>query len=255
MARAVSESPNVYFPTESRETTSKRLGEDIEMDSVTDKLPNLKKSDAVEVTEHIQQKERSQSLREQTRNNYCETRKNSRVQKEQNNDCPSLNQALASSEAAKWKEAIANELNSLEENNTWELIPSEKNQEKISCKLVLKKKRDESGNLVKYKARLVAMGCKQKYGINYMNTFAPVARHSSILVCLAWAIFNKMKIHHIDFSTAYLNATLDETIIISIPKAIEQHFPQYIGNNLKLNKAIYGLKQAGRNWNKLLESS
>ena len=76
------------------------------------------------------------------------------------------------------------------------------------------KKRDKQGNIERHKARLVANGCSQQYGINYMETFSPVARHSTIRMLFALAVEDRMHLHQIDVSTAYLNNDLHDEIYI-----------------------------------------
>ena len=99
----------------------------------------------------------------------------------------------------------------------------------------------------RYKARLVARGFSQKYGIDYEETFAPVVRFASIRALLAYAVQNDMLIHQMDVVTAFLNGTLEEEIYMSQPdgyiKSGEEHLV------CRLKKSIYGLKQSPRCWN------
>lgn len=115
----------------------------------------------------------------------------------------------------------------------------------IKCHFVLKRKRDAAGNISKYKARLVACGYSQVYGVDYKETFSPVARLNTIFVLLSITASKGWCIHQMDIDCAYLNARLKEEIYMEAPKelGLDQN------KVLLLNKALYGLKQAGREWN------
>lgn len=149
-----------------------------------------------------------------------------------------------------WDKAIEDELNSHFENNTWCLVQKPENKNIVDCKWVFSKKQDEFGNLVKYKARLVARGFTQEYMTDYDETFAPVARVSSFRFLLALSNQFNLLVHHMDVKTAFLNGTLKEEIYMMVPKGLTQ----VDGNKVcKLNKAIYGLKQAARRWFEVFE--
>lgn len=110
-------------------------------------------------------------------------------------------------------------------------------------------KTNGQGEPIRYKARLVAKGCSQKYGVDYSETFAPVVRYNTIRYLMAYAVQRKMKIYQMDAITAFLQGELEEEIFMCQPERYEN------GSNLvcRLNKAVYGLKQAGRQWNKKLD--
>lgn len=129
-------------------------------------------------------------------------------------------------------------------------MPKDKNI--VDCKWVFSIKQDENGNLLKYKARLVARGFTQEYMMDYDETFAPVARISSFRYFLAFSNQYDLLIHQMDVKTVFLNGALKDEIYIKIPKGLTQ----YDGNKVcKLNKAIYGLKQAARCWFEIFESA
>lgn len=144
-----------------------------------------------------------------------------------------------------WLEAMQDELNSMHRNLTWTLVDLPFGKKAIQNKWVLKTKFDAAGNLVKRKARLVAKGFTQRYGIDYDETFSPVARYTSIRTLIAIAVQRKMHIHQMDAVTAFLQGELSENIYMMQPDGFHD------GTNrvCKLNKSIYGLKQAGRVWN------
>ena len=124
----------------------------------------------------------------------------------------SVKEALESPQRNEWQEAIERESKSLQKNNTWEIVPKPENITLLGTKWVFKTKSTDTGE-TKYKARLVVQGFAQNKGIDYDETFAPVARYSSIRYLLAFAVQNKMKITHLDIETAYPNGELEEDMI------------------------------------------
>jgi hypothetical protein len=115
------------------------------------------------------------------------------------------------------------------------------------CKFVLKTKL-KAGQVDRYKARLCARGFVQKEGIDYNETFAPVARMNTFRLFLKLAIDRGQKLYSIDFTTAFLNAPVELDLYLTPCDGID--CPP--GHLFKLERALYGLKQAGRNWNSLL---
>lgn len=143
----------------------------------------------------------------------------------------------------KWKQAIDEELQALKENNTWTLVSElPKGRKAINSMWVFSIKDEEES--IRYKARLVAKGCSQRPGLDYTETFAPVAKMSTIRVMLSIAVSNNLIIHQMDVKTAFLNGKLEEEIFMKLPKDENGNM-----NVCRLNKSIYGLKQAGRSWN------
>ena len=161
----------------------------------------------------------------------------------------SVDEALSCLEKANWKEAMDCEIESHRINKTWELVELPKNHKAIKSKWVFKVKKSDNEKTQTFKARLVAKGCSQRYGIDYMETYSPVVRHTSIRFLMALAIKNKYKIHQMDVVTAYLQGDLEEEIYMQQPEKFDD------GTNkvCKLKKSLYGLKQAGRQWNKKLD--
>lgn len=156
----------------------------------------------------------------------------------------SYSEVNVSEDKERWLEAINEEIESLCLNNTWTLVPRPENKNIVDCKWVFTIKNDEYGNPMKYKARLVARGFSQRYLEDYNETFAPVARIPSLRFILAFANQNNLLIHHMDVKTAFLNGTLKEEIYMNIPEGVQG------GNDkvCRLNKSLYGLKQAARCW-------
>jgi hypothetical protein len=163
----------------------------------------------------------------------------------------SLKSALEDgSDGRKWKTAMEEEIKSHQLNNTWVLDDLPPGRKAIKAKWVFKKKINEAGEVARYKARLVAKGCSQKFGLDYNETFSPVVRHSSVRLLMALAIKNKMKIHQMDVVTAYLQSNLSELIYMEQPEGYNDGSSKVC----RLKKSIYGLKQAGKNWNEKLDA-
>ena len=145
-----------------------------------------------------------------------------------------------------WCIAMQEELNQFERNEVWELIPRDESHQIIGTKWVFKNKLDEDGNITKNKARLVAKGYIQEEGINYNETYAPVARLEVIQLLLAYASLMKFKLYQMDVKSAFLNGFIKEDVYVEQPPGFEDYkFPNHI---YKLKKALYGLKQAPRSW-------
>ena len=155
-------------------------------------------------------------------------------------------QAMNCFDANKWKKAMEEEIKSINQNKTWDLMMLPKNKRAIGCKWVYKLKRDENGQVCSYKARLVAQGFSQKYGEDYDEVFAPVARSATFRILMSVAGVNKYHVKQFDIKTAFLNGDIEEEIYMRQPPGFEK------GNSVcKLRKSLYGLKQAARAWNKV----
>ncbi|CAA7052678.1 unnamed protein product [Microthlaspi erraticum] len=153
------------------------------------------------------------------------------------------------SEAKKAKEWVlaCEEIRSIIKNNTWTLVYLPSGAKAIGLKWVFKLKRNSDGSINKHKARLVAKGYAQRYGVDYEEVFAPVARLETIRLLISLAAASGWEIHHLDVKTAFLHGDLKETVFVKQPEGFEE-----IGQEekvCKLNKALYGLKQAPRAWN------
>jgi hypothetical protein len=168
-------------------------------------------------------------------------------------DNPDINDALHGQDKDLWRKAINEEVENLTSKGTWEVVPSPPNCKPIHSKLVLVVKRDENGQISRYKARLVAKGFTQTKGIDYDETFAPVVRLQTIMCILSIAASKGYLVHQMDIDGAYLNATLSEDIHMIPPKELGLTIKS--NQVLKLKKSIYGLKQAGREWNQLFNQS
>ncbi|GAA5891762.1 hypothetical protein JCM16303_002396, partial [Sporobolomyces ruberrimus] len=128
-------------------------------------------------------------------------------------------------------------------------LPS--NAKVIGCRFVFRRKKDQHGRVSEHKVRLVAQGFSQRPGVDFCETFAPVAKFVSVRVLLALAARNNLLVHQADVDKAYLHGALDEEIYMRIPEGIDG----YDGKVLKLDRALYGLKEAGRVWNHRIDTT
>ena len=132
-----------------------------------------------------------------------------------------MNQAKKRPDAQRWMKAAQDKMDSLLEHDTWSLTKPPLGRKIIGSKWVFKIKHDENGDAERYKCRLVAQGYMQAQGIDYHETFAPVARFGSIRTLLAIAAKQKMYVHQMDVHTAFLNGKLEEDIFTSQPEGFE----------------------------------
>jgi len=116
-----------------------------------------------------------------------------------------------------WKEAMLDELNSIEKDQTWELIQLPDGKKAIDVKWVFKLKLNPEEKIVKHKARLVARGFLQKEGFDYTEVFSLVARHETIRLVIAVATSKGWPLYHLDVNYAFLNGTLEETVYVTQP--------------------------------------
>lgn len=162
-----------------------------------------------------------------------------------------IEEALQGPEKDQWLLAVKQELQCFKDNNAWEVVDEPKDGGTVvKCKWVLRKKLDND-NKVRYRARLVAKGYMQKKNVDYSDTFSPVVRHSTLRLLFALSVKLKLDVCHLDVTTAFLNGDLEETIYMHPPECLLNSE----NNNkvLKLNKAIYGLRQSSRAWYKKVD--
>lgn len=150
-----------------------------------------------------------------------------------------------------WEDAMAQEFDAIEKNNTWILTDLPPGQKSIGLKWVFKLKRNPGGDIVKHKARLVAKGYVQRKGIDYDEVFAPVARLDTVRLLLALSAREGWEVHHLDVKSAFLNGELLEEVYVAQPEGfVKKGQEQKV---YKLIKALYGLRQAPRAWNSRLD--
>lgn len=155
-------------------------------------------------------------------------------------------EAMTGPEREQWKIAVEEELQSLMSNCTWQQTTLPPGKKAVGCKWIFRKKTDERGNVVRFKARLVAQGFTQVYGSDFDEVYAPVAKQQTFRVLLTVAAREKMLVKHVDVKTAYLHGDLDETIYMRLPPGVR---PVEENAVCLLKKSLYGLKQSARMWN------
>jgi hypothetical protein len=144
------------------------------------------------------------------------------------------------------------ELDMLCKNSTYKLVPLSAGRKAIGVKWIFKVKLNPDGSINKYKARLVAKGFRQKKGIDYYQTYAPVVKMASIRTILTVATANNLRVDQLDVESAYFNGEMDtEVYMEQLPGFIDKKHPNYV---CRLWKALYGLKQAGNRWNVLVNT-
>ncbi|TYJ98791.1 gag-pol polyprotein [Cucumis melo var. makuwa] len=142
--------------------------------------------------------------------------------------------------------AMQEELLQFKRNNVWTLVLKPEGVNVIGTKWVFKNKTDEAGCVTKNKARLVAQGYTQVEGIDFDETFSPVARLEAIRLLLGISCIQKFKLYQMDVKSAFLNGYLNEEVYVAQPKDfVDSEHSKHV---YKLNKALYGLKQAPRAW-------
>ncbi|GKB46828.1 zinc finger, CCHC-type containing protein [Tanacetum coccineum] len=161
-------------------------------------------------------------------------------------DPKTFDEAMKSQDVAFWKEAINDEMDSIMGNNTWVLADLPPGCKPLGCKWIFKRKLKVDGTIEKFKARLVIQGFKQKSRIDYFDTYALVARISTIRLLIAMASIHNLIIHQMDVKTAFLNGDLDEEVYMNQPQGFIM--PGNENKVCKLIKSLYGLKQAPKQW-------
>ena len=146
----------------------------------------------------------------------------------------------------KWRKAMMEEYVALKKNKTWHLVPTRQGKNLIDCKWVFRVKRKSDGIVDRYKARLVAKGFKQRYGIDYEDTFSPVVKAVTIRLVLSIAVSRGWSLRQLDVQNAFLHGVLEEEVYMRQPPGFEDGLkPHHV---CRLDKALYGLKQAPRAW-------
>ncbi|GJS06009.1 retrovirus-related pol polyprotein from transposon TNT 1-94 [Tanacetum coccineum] len=254
--RKVKESLNVTFDeTPPPSKTSPLVDDDLDEEEaikVTEKknLENDIVDETLKVDEIINIKESRNHPLENVIGNLNQRTLRSQAQNQSNFFCfistiepKNVNEALGDES---WIVAMQEELNQFVANDVWELVPQPRNMTIIGTKWVFRNKLDENGIVSRNKARLVAQGYNQQEGIDYDETYAPVARLESIRILLAYACALDFKLFQMDVKSAFLNGFINEEVYVAQPLGfIDFKKPDHV---YKLKKALYGLKQAPKAW-------
>jgi hypothetical protein len=159
-------------------------------------------------------------------------------------------EAVSGEESELWQKSMDEEMHSLLENGTWELVERPEGVKPIPMKWVYKVKRDAQGNIEWYKSRLVAKGFLQKQGVDFEEVYALVSKHTTLRVLLAIVAQQDLELHQLDVKTAFLNGELEEEIYMQQPQGYEQGGPNIV---CRLLRTLYGLRQAPRAWHQCLK--
>ncbi|GKA65041.1 retrovirus-related pol polyprotein from transposon TNT 1-94 [Tanacetum coccineum] len=213
-------------------------------------LENVVEDETLEIDEIVNIKESRNHPLENVIGNLNQQTLRSQAQNQSNFFCfistiepKNVNEALG---YESWIVAMQEELNQFIANDVWELVPQPKNMKIIGTKWVFRNKLDENGIVSRNKARLVAQGYNQQEGIDYDETYAPVARLESIRILLAYACALDFKLFQMDVKSAFLNGFINEEVYVAQPPGfIDFEKPDHV---YKLKKALYGLKQAPKAW-------
>ena len=144
-----------------------------------------------------------------------------------------------------WQIVNQAELQALEENHTWDIVPCPPTVKPIGSKWVFSIKLHFDGSLDRYKARIVALGNKKEYGVDYEETFAPVSKMTTVRTILAIATSQSWRLHQMDVKNAFLHGDPQEEIYMKLPSGMITSSPHDV---CKLSRSLYGLKKGPRAW-------
>ena len=152
----------------------------------------------------------------------------------------------AASLDSNWIAAMKDEYRALIDNQTWSLVPRSPSMNVVGCRWVYKLKERADGSIERHKARLVAKGFNQEQGVDFTNTFSPVAKATTVRILLSIGLSRQWSIRQLDVKNAFLHGALAEEVYMSQPPGfIDSSCPDYV---CKLHRSIYGLRQAPRVW-------
>ncbi|MBW0533962.1 hypothetical protein O181_073677 [Austropuccinia psidii MF-1] len=155
------------------------------------------------------------------------------------------NQAIKFPNKESWRVAIDKELSLMNQLHVWDVVDLQPDNKLVGTTWVFQIKKDHLKNVTEYKARLCAQGCTQTPGIDFEKTYAPTGRLNSLRCLISYAALRGIKFHQIDIKSSFLNAPLSEVVYLSVPQGLDLDRRALC---LRLNKAIYGLKQVPLAW-------
>ena len=223
-------------------------------DDVNDEIPNeVEPEDEEEQVEQPHQESPPPpQLRRSTRERHTSRRysSNEYVMISDQGEPESYEEVMEHEKKAEWLKAMQEEMKSLLENHTYDLVKLPKGKKMLKNKWVFRLKND--GQTSRYKARLVVKGFGQKKGVDYDEIFSPVVKMSSIRVVLGMAASLNLEIEQLDVKTAFLHGDLEEEIYMEQPQGFKEKKKEHLV--CKLRKSLYGLKQAPRQWYKKFDA-
>ena len=171
-------------------------------------------------------------------------------------DEPSLKEALSGDEREAWVDAIEAELTQMEKVNAWTPVIPPPDVNVIPCRYVFRRKRNETGKIVRYKARLVVKGFKQQFGVDYTDTFAPTIRSATLRILLSFAAQKGAAVHQCDVKNAYLNSRLQNNVTLysELPPRYKdfRKLPPDLENKTRVISkwfmSVYSSKQGAHDW-------
>lgn len=236
------------------ETPQTEPDQDIQLDETIEEPPQEEQPDQVmedqsgEDVQHEPQVRRSTRERQPSRRYFSDEYINLTDEGEPQ----SFAEAIEMEEKDKWLQAMEEEIQSLKENQTYDLVELPKGRKALRNKWVFKLKNEENNPNPRYKARIVVKGCNQKKGIDFDEIFSPVVKMTSIRAILGLAAKLDLEIEQLDVKTAFLHGDLEEEIYMEQPEGFEEPGKEHLVCRLK--KSLYGLKQAPRQWYKKFDS-
>ena len=208
----------------------------------------------LEQEEQVEEEQSQPQLRRSTRDRKTSTRysPNEYVMLSDGGEPECYQEAMSHEDKGEWNKAMQEEMKSLKENHTYDLVKLPKGKRSLKNKWVYKLKTEETTSKPRYKARLVVKGSSQKKGVDFEEIFSPVVKMSSIRVVLGLAASLNLEVEQLDVKTAFLHGDLDEEIYMDQPQGFEVKGKEDLV--CRLRKSLYGLKQAPRQWYKKFDS-
>ncbi|WVZ15791.1 hypothetical protein V8G54_013357 [Vigna mungo] len=233
------------------ETRQAKTNQELQLDEMAEEAdqPNL-----TEVDQLIEDAPQEPQLRGSTRQKQLSRRyfSDEYVNFTNEGEPQSFVEAMEKKDKHKWLQAMEQEMQSLKENQTYDLVELPKERRALQNKWVFKLKNEENNPSPRYKARIVVKGCNQKKRIDFDEIFSPVVKMTSIRAILGLVAKLDLEIEQLDVKTTFLHGDLKEEIYMKQPEGFEELRKEHLVCRLK--KSLYGLKQAPRQWYKKFDS-